>query len=253
MPGTEKPSATGQSHPNGTLIKSSDSATVYVIDDGKKRPVPSAEIFASHGYDFARVAVVSGSMLATFTDASGGLGFGAGTLIKGTNPEVYLVDSRGEKHHITSVENFLALGYNFNSVHALTDGDLASYTTGTALTNSHADGALIKYASSPTVYLVEGGTKRPIVAASIFEGRGYRWEDVATVSDSIIYTDGTTVSNRLSGTLVKYGSDPSVYVLDGTSKRAIPSLELFTAKGYSFGNVVTIPDDEVYTSGEPLS
>lgn len=54
--------------------------------------------------------------------------------------------------------------------------------------SSPLEGKLIKTASSPSVYFVEGGMKRPIPNEQIFErnfGSG-AWNQIATVADEVV-------------------------------------------------------------------
>ena len=47
------------SHSDGTLIKYSDSHAVYLIENRKKRPFSSAEVFIRKGYDWNRIITIS--------------------------------------------------------------------------------------------------------------------------------------------------------------------------------------------------
>lgn len=45
-------------HPNGCLIKYAGSDTVYLLEDGKKRPIASAEAFTRNGFKWERVITI---------------------------------------------------------------------------------------------------------------------------------------------------------------------------------------------------
>ncbi|MBI4127976.1 MAG: hypothetical protein HY459_02800 [Parcubacteria group bacterium] len=246
-------SGTTLSYPNGSLVKSGSDATVYLVANDKLLPFPSEAVFHARGQKFENVVTVADSVIAGFARETGVVKHPAGTLLKGSGPDVYVVDSNGNKHHVPSLAAFETLGYSFSRLTNVSDTELATYTSGDALAVSHPDGTLIKYGSSPTVYLVENGTKRPFASATIFLDRGYNFQNVVTSSDAITYPDGNALRTHASGSLVKYGDSPDIYVIDGVLKRKIPSLEVFVSKGYDFADVVTIPGDETYSDGAVVS
>jgi len=46
-------------HPSGTLVKYADSAAIYLIQNGKKCPIASAEVFLSNDFSWDRVITIS--------------------------------------------------------------------------------------------------------------------------------------------------------------------------------------------------
>jgi hypothetical protein len=53
-------------------------------------------------------------------------------------------------------------------------------------TSPGSNGLLIKFTDDPNVYLIEGGQRKWITSAQVFEELGYDWNDVITVSEAII-------------------------------------------------------------------
>jgi hypothetical protein len=49
--------------PDGVLVKSAESATVYVISEGLKRPIPSESVFTSYGYNWKNIITVPATAL----------------------------------------------------------------------------------------------------------------------------------------------------------------------------------------------
>lgn len=52
---------------------------------------------------------------------------------------------------------------------------------------------LFKYPKESTVYLYEAGHKRKIESASAFAGRGYQWENVITLPETIFFPNGQAI------------------------------------------------------------
>lgn len=62
-------SESGAYYADGTLVKSSDSAKVYIISGGKKSWISSAEIFAGAGYKWSDVITAENTELSSYQDA----------------------------------------------------------------------------------------------------------------------------------------------------------------------------------------
>jgi len=65
--------------PEGTLVKSRNSATVYLIKGGQKRAFTSGSIFLSAGYSFSNILTVNQSVIAGVPDG------GAFSAVAGAN------------------------------------------------------------------------------------------------------------------------------------------------------------------------
>lgn len=102
------------------------------------------------------------------------------------------------------------------------------------------DGVLLK-GSGEKIYLLARGEKRWIYNLDAFDGRGYRWEQVRTVSDSLL---DSLEDGRPIYLLVK-GSGEKIYLLDQDKKRWIRTLEDFKEQGFLWEDVRIIPDDEL--------
>lgn len=129
-------------------------------------------------------------------------------------------------------------------------------TEETTAPTAKPDGTLIKYASSPNVYIIEGGLKRLIPSAEIFNALEYVWNQITTILDSETYAAGEnktatiTAVTRAAGTLIKYASSPNVYIIENGLKRLIPSVQDFESLGYLWSKIITVPDSETYAAGE---
>lgn len=128
--------------------------------------------------------------------------------------------------------------------------------TGTSTASTHPDGTLVKYASSPNVYIIESGLKRLIPSIDIFSVLKYMWSSIVEIVDSEAYTSGENMTAEVSacactdGTLIRYLSSPSVYILEAGKKRLIPSAGDFEGLGYSWNNIVVVSDTQTFEAGE---
>jgi hypothetical protein len=115
-----------------------------------------------------------------------------GTLIKGSDSKVYVIRGGGEKSHIKDEKIFLELGYKWEMIKNISDKDLSEYKDTDRITSSktHPDGTLIKYADKPSIYLIDGGKKRPFFTEEAFTRRGYNFDDVITIPSKKSYITG---------------------------------------------------------------
>lgn len=246
----------GSSHLSGNLIKTAGNPSIYVLEDGKRRWISSPTSFLSHGFRWDQVITISEAEMAVYPVGST-LQARAGTLLKAeTNPSVYVTDLSGSmyiKRWITSPAAFEALGYKWEDIQIVSDVELSSYTEGAPISgpSSHPNGTLIKVATSPDVYFLEGGQKRYITSPVAFVSNGFRWDRIVTVTDEEMagYPGGLNLQAR-PGTLIK-DSTPPVYIIDfwggAYYRRQISSPVVFEALGYRWGDIITVSSEEVGT------
>jgi len=223
------------------LIKYPDGATVYVIENGVKRPISSFDVYLK---DFASqpIAVVATSVTyptgATYH-------YGSGALLKTSrSAAVYLIIDNGTKYLFKSAEEFLRFGFRFDRVRVVDEAILDSYTNATISSLTyHAKNQFIKYPDSPTVYLIENYTKRPIRTPAVFFSWTNSFDDVFTIDRSFNYPDGPLLGFK-NGSIIK-GSPATVYLIDNNKKRGFTSAQAYFGLGYSFSQVRAVPDDEL--------
>ncbi|HEX9664646.1 MAG TPA: hypothetical protein VGA49_02385, partial [Patescibacteria group bacterium] len=119
---------------------------------------------------------------------------------------------------------------------------------------------VIKLADDPKVYNVVNGVLHWIPSKEIFLANGYNWGDIIIVPREVLgqYDLGDEVSyyNKLKdGTLIKLEGDIKIYSIDSGFKRYILSPEVFEARGYNWGDVITLSKGEFdsYPEGEGLN
>lgn len=252
-------------HLNGTLVKTSTSPNVYVLDGGAKRWIASPTAFVSNGFRWDRIATISDTEMAGYPTGSN-IQARPGTLLKSAaNPDVYVTDLAGsayQKRHITSPTVFEGLGYHWEDIYVVSDAELAGYTTVSDVSSvaSRPNGFMIKTATSGDVYFLEGGQKRHVFSPTSFESYGFRWDRVVTVSDPEM-SSLSVGPNLLArpGTLIKSSTNPAVYVTDlsGGSyiKRWITSPATFNGLGFHWEDIFVLSDAELasYSDGTPVN
>lgn len=141
------------------------------------------------------LAIIAGLFFGFHVQA---VNFTDGTLVKGSGPEVYVLE-HGLKRWIANPNVFSQLYYRWNRIIRVSDDALAGFPPGNKLDNagSFPDGALLKSNKNPKVYVSDQGKLRWVPDPDIFISNNFFWENILIVNDAAI-------NNRGKGTDVKY-------------------------------------------------
>jgi|GEM_PF-2847668 len=127
-------------------------------------------------------------------------------------------------------------------------------------------GAFVKTLDDPKVYILLGGERKWITNPEVFEtlyGKA-AWGMIEDVDRRLLekYDLGGVIDytdHHPNMTIIKYANDPKVYILKADSedpnkqkKHHITSPEVFNKLNYRWDRIVTIIDEEVYETGNPL-
>lgn len=187
-------------YPNGSLLRATGAEKVYIIDQNKKRWIPTGEIFTANGYSWSNIKVVDASVLAQYADgsniqmtttlapaapssapgASGSIADGA--LIRASGDiDVYIVKYVGTKKFkrlILSPSVFKSYAHlKWSDVKLVDKATLDSFTTS----------ELVRAVSDPKVYKLypagDTGEKRWIQTAAAFTSNGFDWDAIYEINN----------------------------------------------------------------------
>ncbi len=165
-------------YPNGTIIQRMGDTQQYVIDNGTKRPF-SAFVASQRKLNLANVIVVSQTEFDSYITEKPMPPL-EDTLIKGDlEPAVYIIQD-SSKHPISGPV-FTQRKFSFANVITIPQVEVASYSTGTSLTP--LDQTLVMGETDATVYIIDGGLKRPISGA-VFAARKLSFAKILKLPDS---------------------------------------------------------------------
>src|SRR5680860_298435 len=188
--------------PDGILYRAEGDSKIYVIKDGVKTWIQSAEEFAAAGYDWADVVVTTSAKVNSYPDVSTTTTPTTSTdaLYRAEgDTKVYAIKD-GKKQWIQSAEEFAAAGYSWSDVVVTTSEKVESYadvSTTTAPTTSTVE--LYRAEGDTKVYAVKDGKKQWIQSAEEFNTTGYKWSDVVvTTSEKVAsYPDGVVAVTKV--------------------------------------------------------
>ncbi len=129
-------------------------------------------------------------------------------LIKGSGPEVYLLES-GIRHWIPNPEVFNFFNYDWNNIKTYSDSVIRKYPQSDDWDKyeDYPDGSLLR-GSGPEVYLIELEKKRWIPNPKIFTGNNFGWKYIISVDNDILddFDDGNNLTlsepNRYPKTII---------------------------------------------------
>ncbi len=175
--------------------------------------------------------------------------FKDGMVVRGSDGAVYFITG-GKRHLIPSEAAFHALGFRWENTIKLPDEALKSIPEAPPLAErlpAYPEGTLLK-GEAPTVFVIRAGARRAVPDLATFTALGFKWENVRQVPESELAAipEASPLASPADfafkdGTLLK-GSAPTVYVMSGGRRRAIPDIDTFQALGYRWENVLQIAD-----------
>lgn len=224
------------SHP---LVKAANSPSIYLMDSNSQTlyPIPSYDLMNVFGLSTTPVAIENS--LSGFT-----IGSTLTTLIQdSTTGGIYLVDG-GARYAIdsgTTCTNWGLQCFNTNYVTTMSENTVDSFPlAGTlpALQNNNGG-----------VYLMQNGTKEPVISPVELTDLGYGWGDVVPISNY----NSTQPLGPLqipNGTAIQYPSSVNIYLYDDGVYNIIPNINLVSAWGL---NVITNPPPSSYDTTPPTA
>jgi hypothetical protein len=129
-----------------------------------------------------------GVSLARLLPPSSSLIIRDGLVLKGDGPEIYVLENN-KLRWVSSLQAFEHKRLKWDQVHIVEDSFLAQFEKGQPI---HV---LVKCASSPHIYRLEGEQKRWIKDIATFTAEGHVWEDVRIVPCEYLrgLPDGATI------------------------------------------------------------
>ncbi|MFH1427302.1 MAG: hypothetical protein ABIG60_02115 [Patescibacteria group bacterium] len=171
---------------NYSLLRS-PRGTIFLLVDDSRRGFASAEAFRKIGYNPEEVMDASWEDINSYTEGqpiTASSTYPTGALLQDkTTGGVYWV-LEGKKAPIWD-KIFLSAKYKNKTLTAVSPEELADYETISPVL--FPDGELVKSSNSPAVYLISENKKRPFISGTVFEGLGYKWENIITISPKVLY------------------------------------------------------------------
>ena len=241
-----------QVYPNGTLVKTEDNSTIYVIQDGQKRAFKNMSAFITR-YDLKMIITIPQSELTRYPDGSE-IALPNYSILK-NGDKYYLIDY----DYIRPFENYDAVrsyGFNPDEIIEVISNDIKDYITGTTITANRPDllGRLVKTKETQELFYLKDGVYHAIID-EITAKTNYPDLSIEKISISELgnYTSGDSTLLR-DGTLFGVTGSNKIYVVENGKKRHIASEEVFNGLGYNWDNIIWVNQftGMLHETGEPI-
>lgn len=159
---------------DGTLVKSTNSAAVYLIEQGLKKPL-SAELFKNKGLSFKNVVALSSDEVDGLSQGSYATPKDRTWFAVGSKTGPLFLFKEGAKHSISS---FVASQRKITPDYIFSQEEAAGWSDGPPV--PPRDGSIVKGEGDATIYLVSKSQLRPM-SAQAFKNRRITAKQITTL------------------------------------------------------------------------
>lgn len=171
--------------PDYSLLRS-PRGTIFLIDGDKRRGIDSWETFRTIGFNPDEVVDVTWEDINLYTDGEKitlETVYPQGALLQNKlTGGVYWVQN-AKKYPIWSKE-IMVTNYGNWRITSVSQDELDKYETMEPV--KFKDGELVKSNTSPSVYFISEGLLLPIPSADVFEGMGWKWENIISTTEKAL-------------------------------------------------------------------
>lgn len=237
-------------YPNGSLVKTKSSKTVYIIQKGMRRPFASLTALTSR-YNPSQIIEISDADLQSFEEGPA-IKFANYSILRIENGMTYLLQDDTIRY-IPSKEVFRQLGYNPGEVIDITTAELDDYYQGNIITSAsvYPLGTVMKEKKSGAYYYVENGMRQPIAHLDIVKAQFPNAKpiivDMKTLAEYPLVNKAYTFRE---GTLISVKGSPFTYVVSDGTRRLIPNDAVFQGLGYKKENILYVNEQALL--GAPI-
>ncbi|MEA2089098.1 MAG: hypothetical protein U9O55_04675 [Patescibacteria group bacterium] len=166
---------------NYSLLRSKK--ITYLLVDDVVRKVESSEVFRKIGFNADEIIDVKEADLKNYTVGNKITEkdvYPAGALLQSKKTGGIYFVINGKKQPIWS-KIIMEINFPSKKIIPVSEEDLANYPTTAPV--KIQDRELIKSSTSPVVYVISNGYKRPIVSEKTFNSLGYKWKNIIEVNN----------------------------------------------------------------------
>lgn len=242
-------------YPDGSLLRAKGNSTIYLIQNGIKRPFVSTAAFLSR-YSYTSVIPVSNDQL-FFYENGRSIKYANYSLLRTPNGVMFLLVDDTVRP-IAGMKTFAAAGFQREEIVKVGAEDLAEYIKGELITteNIYPSGRLMQSRSTGVIFFVQDGIRHLVPSKQIYKSQfGKRRANPATEETLNTYPMGDPVGFK-DGELVQHSSGGPAYFISNGQRREIADWN--AAKAYKFDLIwknlikTTVRSLAVHPLGEKL-
>lgn len=238
-----------QVYPDGSLLKSKEESTIYLLQEGKKRPIKNMSALITR-FDPKRILIVPQSEITRYPDGVA-ISFPNYSLLRDGN-KIYLLDY-DTLRPFDSEETVRKIGYNPDEIIDVESSDIGAMDVGNIITLKEGNnpfGEILNITETKSFVFVKDGVTHTIIDPQIAK---VAYPNLKTRKASIEETKKYSAGEPLKfpdGTLIKTPTSNKIYVIEHGKKRHIPNEQVFLGLGYKWENILTT--NELVSSIHPI-
>lgn len=223
---------------SGTLVQNTENGAIWLIQQGKKRPITSEAAWRSR-FPIQPLIPASPNALDAYEEGAP-ISFANYSLLHTSGDNTFYLVDGDTLRPFASQEVIRALGLPLDEFVEVQPSDLTPFLLAAPITSetSHPTGALLQLQTTGGVYFVENGLRHPVISRAILESR-FHGEAIRAVPPSDLEGYMESYPIRFAdGTLLGAEGDPRIYVISDGAKRPIPSEGAFLSYGWQWSQIV---------------
>ncbi|OGH60109.1 MAG: hypothetical protein A2725_00475 [Candidatus Magasanikbacteria bacterium RIFCSPHIGHO2_01_FULL_33_34] len=241
-----------QVYPNGSLVKGLNSSTIYLIQDGIKRPFKNMSALITR-FDPKYILPVPEVELNNY-ELGTEISLPNYSILKNSN-DYYLLDYDSIRP-FASYNVVKSLGYHPDEIIEVNSSDISTFSLGNTIIEGTSTplGRILKIKENKQLYYINDGKYYPITDEAIAK-INYPNIDIENTSaiELANFTPGEPLKLR-DGTLFGITGSNKIYVVENSKKRHIASEDVFNGLGFDWNNIIWV--DEFtglnHPTGQPL-
>lgn len=222
-------------YPDGSLLRANGKGTIYIIQNGQKRPYMNAAAFLA-SYSYKQVINVSLDALLQYETGTP-IYFANYSLVAAPNRGVYLLVN-DTRRPIKSRAALVKAGLQGKPVTKVTWDTLNLFTETTPVTDAdvYPAGAVVQSKKNGMIFYVKDGVKYPVNSGEIYKNQFGNQKPIKLTAEQLdAFTWGPFVGFR-DGTLVKSKTGGPVFFI--SSGFRLPIASMTAAKAYGFDKIL---------------
>ncbi|MCX7778692.1 MAG: hypothetical protein N2259_00345 [Patescibacteria group bacterium] len=235
---------------NNTLVKLKNEPGIWLIQNGKRRPFYSKNVFLAN-FSLKNVRIIPEKELLKY-EIGEPMDFPNYSLLENEKGERYLKVDNEVRFVPDNI--FREIGFNPEEVIKISDRELKRYKLGKPVLSPYPTGVLLQDSSSGAVYFVKDEFKYPIFTKEILLAN-FPYDRIIKVKPERLaeFILGEPVKFR-DGSLLKTATSDIVYLISEGKRRPIASPAVFAEFGYQWESVITVREEilNLHPLGEPV-
>ncbi len=225
-----------QVYPNGSLVKSSDSPAIYLLQDGTKRPFANMSALITR-FDPKFIINLPSSELKNYPTGAP-ISLPNYSILK-SGGNYYLIDYDTIRP-FASYETVKQIGYNPDEIIEVQPSDIIGYKLGETISADIKNplGKIVRIRENKQLYYINGNKFYSVTDEQIVRTNFPNLEIIAAnASELNNLTRGEPIKFK-DGILIGIAGNNKIYVMENGKKRHIASEDVFNGMGFNWSNIL---------------